>query len=303
MTAPFVRDVQRAVSAGVSLILDLQDEDGFWREYNLEPGASEAWSTAWVGWCLAGTEMNKVTRDTCARAATALAGCRTEGGWGYNHKTGPDADTTAWVLRFLACCMFRQDPVRWLRAYVDPGGGVHTFCEPGLGSWTDPHDDVAANVGLALLASPTSGPLAAQIRQRLISRFPWQTFWWSTPTYGIAWVLRFLTASGGLPRQVRENARAWLASLPATTCCFENAHRLTIWMQLENVERIELELVNEILDAQAGHGGWPPSTGLLVPAHEAGGRTSPNSEIRGALTTSICVRVLSEWLTGIEERT
>lgn len=109
MTAPFVRDVQRAVISGTNRMLGLQDEDGFWREYNLQPGASEAWSTAWVGWCLAGVGMNQATREARARAVTALAGCRKEGGWGYNRKTGPDADTTAWVLRFLSVSVPQQE--------------------------------------------------------------------------------------------------------------------------------------------------------------------------------------------------
>src|SRR5207245_6691366 len=92
-------------------------------------------------------------RESCQRAAAAVWRSQREGGWGYNRGTGPDADTSAWVLRFLSACGFGVEPTSYLAPYIDPGGGVHTFREPGFGSWTDAHDDVAANAGLALLTA------------------------------------------------------------------------------------------------------------------------------------------------------
>src|SRR5260370_19815072 len=65
---------------------------------------SEAWSTAWVGWCLASCPppLRSEARTCLQRALRALSGCRCAGGWGYNRTTGPDADSTAWVVRFLS---------------------------------------------------------------------------------------------------------------------------------------------------------------------------------------------------------
>ncbi|HEX6545167.1 MAG TPA: hypothetical protein VF023_02590 [Bryobacteraceae bacterium] len=292
MPAPFVRDVENAVHSGVQFLLSLQDKDGFWREYNLAPGASEAWSTAWVGWCLLADGMPPGTRGACLRAADALASCRVKDGWGYNRKTGPDADTTAWVLRFLSGISGRQNVAQWLSPFIDPSGGVHTFQEPAFGSWSDAHDDVAANAGLALWNDPSSRGLAKSIRSRLLQGFPWQTFWWSTQVYGIAWGLRFLHHSGGVPPQIQQQAYAWLEQLPETFCPFENAHRLMAYMQLNNSG---IYLVNSILDANI-RGTWPSSTALLVPPHEDESQAQPNSEVRAILTTAICVRVLSEWL-------
>jgi hypothetical protein len=236
--------------------------------------------------------MPPITRAACLRAAKALVGCRVKGGWGYNRKTGADADTTAWVLRLLSGISGPQNVAHWLSPFIDSGGGVHTFQEPAFGSWTDAHDDVAANAGLALLSNPSSHALATAIRGRLLHRFPWQTFWWSTEIYGIAWGLRFMQYSGGLPPQIQQQAFAWLEQLPETSSPFENAHRLMAHMQLNNNG---VHLVNSILDANV-RGTWPSSTTLLVPPHEDGPRAQPNSELRAILTTAICVRVLSEWL-------
>src|SRR5260370_1321069 len=78
--------------------------DWFWRDYHLPPGMSDAWSAAWVGWCLASRPppLRSEARSCLQRALRALSGCRCAGGWGYNRTTGPDADSTAWVVRFLS---------------------------------------------------------------------------------------------------------------------------------------------------------------------------------------------------------
>jgi hypothetical protein len=97
---PFERAVREAIARGATQLLAQQDDDSFWREFALAPGASESWATAWVGWCLAGTAISTgaphaAVRNALARARSALATARRAGGWGYNRSTGPDADSTA----------------------------------------------------------------------------------------------------------------------------------------------------------------------------------------------------------------
>jgi hypothetical protein len=298
--SPFEESVHAAVCTGVDTLLLQQDRDGFWREFDLQPGASEGWTTAWVGWCLNRAAVDPARRarirDAYARAARRL--CQsTGGGWGYNGRTGPDADTTSWVLRFLNASGVRVDPVAHLARYIDAGGGVHTFREPGFGAWTDAHDDVAANAGLALLTVPRSRPITDRIRRRLVGGFPGETYWWSTPTYGIAWTLRFLQASGGVPVDVAARGGAWLSDLPASDSAFEIAHRIVSAAALGACPGAAFSLVNQLLDA-AGPQGWAGGSFLLVPPHEGGAPAAPNPERRALLTTSICVAVLSEWLAG-----
>src|SRR5581483_3612011 len=266
----------------------------------LRPGASESWTTAWVGWCLTrafsgGRTRQFQIRDSCKRAAAALCPSRGEGGWGYNRRTGPDADTTSWVLRFLSACGVCIEPADDLAPYIDTGGGVHTFREAGFGSWTDAHDDVAANAGLALLTTSASQPLLARVRNRLARRFPWETFWWSTPTYGAAWALRLLSASGGFSDQIRKEAQSWIADLPESASGFEVAHRLIVIFETQRSGGAAVALVDQLLNL-AGSGGWPGSSFLLVPPRDAGPQSAPNPELRGLMTTAICVRILSEWI-------
>jgi hypothetical protein len=295
--SPFERSVESAIQRGVNVLLQQQDKDGFWREFELQPGASESWATAWVAWCLsgrAGRGWQMPVRASCRRAAAVVWHARTNGGWGYNRGTGPDADTTSWVLRFLCACGSRVEPLPYLAPYIDAGGGVHTFRELGFGAWTDAHDDVAANAGLALLTAGPRAPAVDRIRRHLTRRFPGETYWWSTPTYGVAWTLRFLSASGGLPPAVRTTAQAWIANLPESSSSFEVAHRLMAVLDLYRVKAAAVPLVNLLLDL-CGPDGWPGSSFLLVPPRDMGAAAAPNPELRALLTTSLCVRMLSEW--------
>ena len=209
----------------------------------------------------------------------------------------PDADTTSWVLRFLAAAGQPVNPAAYLAHYVDAGGGVHTFSEPEFGAWTDAHDDVAANAGLALLTAPGSQRLVERIRRRLATRFPVDTYWWSTPLYGIAWTLRFMQAGGGVPPEIGARARRCLSELPASDSPFEIAHRLVSVAAVDGCPCDGVALVNQLLDVAGPH-GWPGGSFLLVPPRAGGSDAPPHPEQRGLLTTSLSVRVLSEWLSG-----
>jgi hypothetical protein len=304
--APFERSVEAAIAGGVDYLLQQQDRDSFWREFDLQPGASESWTTAWVGWCLSGTlpgndRRRAKMRDACARAAATVCRARRDGGWGYNSTTGPDADTTSWVLRFLNASGFRVEPTAYLAPYVDAGGFVHTFREPNLGSWTDAHDDVAANAGLALLATPASRSLADRVRRRRLARgFSVDTFWWSTSTYGTAWTLRFLSASGAVPGDIARSGREWIANLPESGSSFEVAHRMMAAVETQACGADGF--VNQLLDLRESV-GWPGSSFLLVPNRETGYASEPNPELRGLLTTALCVRLLTEWVANRAART
>jgi hypothetical protein len=199
------------------------------------------------------------------------------------------------VLRFLSACGYRVAPAKYLARYIDPGGGVHTFLEPDYGAWTDAHDDVAANAGLALVAEESRSELRGAVRQRLEARFPGKTYWWSTPDYGFAWILRCLAQSGGISDRIAGLAARWIANQPARSTGFEIAHRLVALSCLGVRDSGSSTLANDLLDL-AGPEGWPGSAFLLVPRRDGGNPPPPNAELRGIMTTSLCVRVLSEWL-------
>lgn len=300
MRSRFQEAVGTTIGTGIDFLLQEQDPDGFWREFDLAPGSSESWTTAWVGWCLTqavptSPRQRFQIKTACTRAARAVWQARCADGWGYNRRTGPDADSTAWVLRFLTACGAHLRPTEYLVPYIDPEGGVHTFREARYGSWSNGHDDVAANAGLALIASPAGHHLMKRIHDRLVRRFPVKTFWWSTPTYGVAWTLCLLNARGGLSYPIRQTAWSWMSSLPDSMSGFEIAHRLMAVSQIEPTGHTAFTFVDQLLDLSQPH-GWHGSSFLLVPPYDAGLQPLPNPEQRGLLTTALCVRTLSDWM-------
>src|SRR5688572_13709920 len=59
LTTPLRRMADSAVAGGVRYLLSGQDEDGFWRDYDLRAGSSDSWTTAWVGWCLTSLDRHR----------------------------------------------------------------------------------------------------------------------------------------------------------------------------------------------------------------------------------------------------
>ena len=90
----------RALERGKRFLLANQGGDGLWRDFLTPAGEASEWPTGFVATALhlAGAETSALER-----AADALVARQHEdGGWGYNVNVPSDADSTAWVLLFLA---------------------------------------------------------------------------------------------------------------------------------------------------------------------------------------------------------
>ena len=300
------RDVETTLGRGVATLLDRQTADGRWPDFELQAGTSDAWTTAWVGWCLAGC--GEAAEGARRRAAAAIAGLATPAGWGYNRATEADGDSTAWAVRFLATVseLDRSSAQAALRAYVDSGGGGRTFPDRST-SWGAAHPDVTAMIGLALLAADAPGELVGRVRRAVLALREaggaWHAFWWATDAYATAWSLALLTVSGGVPPDVRDDAERWLESVSSKPplSAFEAAFNLlaTVWMgRAESPSAVAL--VNDLLELESF--GWPPSPVLFVPAHDAsspGFRGLPHPDVNGAVTTAICCAALRRWRASV----
>lgn len=276
----------------VSFLIDRQDDDGHWRDYELPPGFSEAWTTACAG--LALLRVAGPGAETGRAVRTLLATMRPEG-WGYNSRTACDADTTSWVIRFLAAAGALEGvaPEVLLTPYITSAGRVRTFSSTRFGTWAEEHDEVAPLAGMALLASG-SHTRAERIRETVVKATQWRPFWWRCRSYVCARNLEFLSLSGGIPREIREREAATLASLPPPASAFDLAHR--------RLAAACLELDGsggELFDAQQADGGWPPSAELLVPSHNDGSWDAPQADHRRVMTTAI---VMSAQLTALAGR-
>ena len=297
--------IKRAVIAATDFLERLQDEDGCWRDYQLEPGRSKAWTTACAG-CASGgmAGLPAISGSGLDRAAAALLADWRAEGWGYNPLTSCDADTTSWVIRFLASrgALGEVPAVSLLQRYMTPRGGVHTFASPErFGCWAAEHDEVAAMAGRALLAADEYQG-AARIRNALLERWKmtgWQPFWWQSGAYVQAKCLTFLCESGGIPQEVESSERQKLTEPSSSQSPFEVSQLLETAICLTEDRKIS-RFGECLLDMQCGDGSWVPSAALLVPNQNFPTKFSVHLDDRRVLTTSMCLLSLKGWTVLLE---
>ena len=265
------------LEAAVAFLLARQDADGAWRDYALEPGASDAWTTSVGGLALDGVP---AAEPAVGRARRHVAALRRDDGWGYNERTATDADSTAHAVRFT-----RGDPAvlsRWL----DADGNAHTFAGARFGAWAWAHVDVTAAVGLAL-ADPRTvrrAVLAARQGDGL-----WRSFWWATPSYATARALELLAASGGVPPVTAAAAAAWLRAAGPPPTAFEAAQRVAAALAARAPAGSHASALRRL---QLPDGGWPPSPALLVPSQADGTPGESHADHARLHTTACAVAVL-----------
>jgi hypothetical protein len=267
------KDLTYAARAAIHYLLTQQNRDGHWKEYSLPVGKSDAWVTGYVGFALAraaklGPSLNSGLDTYLAafRASNWLRGSRTyKSGWGYNSHTGPDADSTAWVLRLLLCLGIPADrgDVEFLLSRLCAEGGFATYDGPGY--WGAAHPDVTPAVFLGL-------PLEVRstIEQRVVDylhsvRAPdgtWPSYWWRTCHYATYLNVELADVLGQMDT----------CALPVVSK--ERTHRIYSAFDLACVTGIAAirsrdskvigALVRELVRLQRHTGMWPGGANLRV---------------------------------------
>jgi hypothetical protein len=301
----FVADIDAAVTDAVGALLRRQNRDGFWRDFMLPPGRSDAWATAWTGWGIAHATRSVHGTAALQRATRALWRGGGPFGWGYNAASEPDADSTAWAIRLLSIVTpgSARAAVSILDRYLDPAGEAHTFLDPGSGTWNEAHSDVTAVVGLALVSARGARDRIERLRSTILvrsrNRWPPKTFWWSIEIYGLAWTLAFLAASGGVPTDLASASREWMERQEFPADPLGQALEVLAWTVLGIWDRPRVVAVICRLLETYSSDGWRGSTALLVPPQRRGSpqeteRTGPHAD-DGIMTTSLVVASLARW--------
>jgi len=295
-----------AIAAAQRFLVSRQSRDGLWRDYPaLEPGWSEAWVTGVVGWSLTVSPTDVFTGAPLRAAAASLHSIAKCDGWGYNRHTASDADSTAWVWRFLGQIdEYRgRSAVLDLGHYLSPDGGVCTFQGARFGSWADSHADVTPVYGLALLAIEAVPELTSRIREAALSQRAsdglWRSYWWTTDAYAVARNLEFLAAHGGIPDTTRRRTCQWLNSEANGTSPFAVAQELAAAARVDRESGISR--CDALLEMQQPDGGWAASRTLRVPAQH-GTRMDPAPAVfadeERLMSPAMAMAALKYWLAG-----
>jgi hypothetical protein len=266
-----VRAVDEWAVAGLDFLRARQSAQGCWTDWDLPPGRSSMWTTAYVGCQLAGVELRLRTAASAAirRAAGWLAEHELAGGgWGYDGIVGCDADSSAYAILALtrAGAPLEARSCRRLESFQQADGGFSTFgADDGLGSWGISHPDVTPVAAHALLlargrADPAVARAVAYVTRRRNDDGLWDSFWWSTPLYATRASLAFLAAAG--KRLDLAPTRASLHE-QETTSAFERALLLDCLRLSGEGENGELR--ETLLREQLADGSWSSAPSLRIP--------------------------------------
>lgn len=298
-TAGQVSELRRRIARAEGFLREAQTADGLWPDFVLEPGASDAWTTAVVAFALAQPPVDPESMTTLRTAADALHRLPRAGGWGYNLRAAPDADSTAWVLRFLGYVddLRGLDAPTFLQRFLDEAGAAHTFRGAEFGTWRDAHADVTPVAGLALVAVAAPAMIVERVRSAVLaalgSETPWRAFWWTADAYAVARNLEFLAASGGVPDPAANVVRAWLPSVSPGSG-LEAAQLLTC--AVLTARKLAPLHAARLLRLQRADGSWAPSPTLLVPSQSSGERSPAAADVRASFTTAMAVLALKQHL-------
>jgi hypothetical protein len=302
---PMAERVRASIKQASNFLLDLQNQDGSWHDYQLPVGSSTQWVTAFVAHALTisakkcGTEAGL---QGARRAATFLLEQQHySSGWGYNHTTGVDADSTGWTLRLLKALdiPFRTGDEACLFDHWHKMGGFSTYHEANF--WAAPHPcvSVACFTGLSEVHQQELIPtLKKHLDEFLQEDGTLPSYWWRTHHYSTYHYLKLLTTLG-----IRsEFSEVGLETLSdhGSSSAFESAYQLGIIKLCQG--DIDGSLSN-LLEQQRFDGGWLGSTELRVtedtcqqPWLTPQGRLY--RDVYGTISTASALLVLSDLMEG-----
>ena len=273
-----LRSLEKAIRDCVGFLLGHQSESGSWTDWDLPPGRSSAWTTAYVGARLA-----ELPADAKAAAGPALGAAahwlleheRDGGGWGYDDRVGCDGDSTAHAVLFLALVGIPvADATRArLLGFEQPGGGFSTYGrDEGLGTWGRAHPDVSPAAAQALLQISVAHDPAVErtVRYVLAARTPnglWNSFWWSSPLYATRSSLSLLRAAA-TPVDMEATRAALRRLAPANPfergLLLESLHLAAEARDSELINTLATQLVADQLD----DGSWASAPVLRIPGRD-----------------------------------
>ncbi len=286
--------ISDAIAAGVDFLVGSRNPDGWWEDFDIADGTSDAWVSAYAGHALAGLTQPRAT--DLARGAWRLLNGRHRpgGGWGYNAAVPPDADTTAWAILLAesvgAGATPRVEEARsFLGGHLRSSGGLATYAtaEPvrddmgfpafvSYAGWTSAHPCVTA---VAANAESFRGRFDRYLWRAQKTDGSWPAYWWLDREYSTS------LAMSALRDQERADfpsglsmAMSWVESRLAAyldlasdsgsptafpmACCLK---ALALGREFRDRRTLVEGAIERLLDTQLTDASWTASARLRIP--------------------------------------
>ena len=259
----------------------LQDPDGAWRDFQLKPGRAESWTTAYIGSSLLAAQ--KLWRDPrvdepLSRATRFLCASRQPGGWSYNQRCAPDADTTAQVILFfdgLGKPVAAKDYAALAKFQTEDGlFATYKSCG-GRKGWESGHAEVTAVAMQALgkaIDSRHSILLRAEssLRPYLKGAHAAESYWWLSENYLARELLILGRAYPGAPKLLASSHHSRRGE-----GAFDRALALEVSAMMDDDPREQDAASAELMELQIADGSWPVEPILRIPDPRALGFDDP----------------------------
>lgn len=263
--------LERSIGAGLDFILALESANGSWTDWDLPPGSSSVWTTAYIGYkmrCLPEHLRAKAAPRVIAASHWLLDNEFADGGWGYNGAVGSDADSTSFAILFLASAGRRVPDAAYthLARYQCSNGGFSTYLFDGESdSWTASVPDVTPIALLALLTKTAPDYRTLQrgidyVLEQKTAEGLWNSFWWDSFLYATEANLSFLRATN-----VEIPAPADLSRIPPANA-FETALLISSLLYLDPFgQRTAIRnLADKLIVQQQSDGSWKTAPILRI---------------------------------------
>lgn len=268
------RNLEHALALALEYTLGRQRSDGSWIDWDLPPGQSSVWTTAFVG-CKLGELLPDLRKQAAASAESAAKWLSertfSDGGWGYSEEVDSDADSTALAILCLASAGkdISEASYACLQSFQCTDGGFATFRGlQNLGTWGISHGDVTPTAIFAMMTkySVESDPVARGIDFLLNQKTSagiWRSFWWTSFLYSTERSLHLMRAAGQ-EVDLRATRNTLLHTDPRNS--FESALLLSSLLCFEDTaEGKDIgSLVGQLLQSQEPDGSWQSSPMLRV---------------------------------------
>lgn len=278
----------------VRFLLRHQDPDGAWRDFQLRPGRSDAWTTAFIGLrlanCARGNLRGPVRKALLAAAGFLQAAREPHGGWAYNWRSPADADSTACVILFLHALSAPVEPKDYaaLARFQLPEGGFATYRFGNAGhGWCKAHPEVTATALRALAPFLPADHVRIRNGLRWLTQHAARTcspYWWLSPHYLAIEMERLRRSIPWAPHTLQQDGEQ-----PEN--CFDLALKFESAI-LTRSAGAKRGLSSRLLELQKEDGGWPCSSILRIPdPHGASGFDTAVDD-RRLMTTAAAVWAL-----------
>ncbi len=300
-------DLNLAIQNGLNYICKNQNQDGFWRDYNLPAGYGSEWITAFVITLLYQVDKNFDHNILYQKAEEKLnKRWRENKGLGYNKSVPSDSDSTTWFLKFKFL-KNKEINKTVLNQYKNQDLGLGTYPqnateilnyiqlnipEQNLG-WTKSHDCVTAN------AAYFDSDCLQYICNILDNNKSLKSYWWSSDLYTIWLAYEALVINNEITNIRINNLTSQFISIPKPNS--NNSFDLSIYLLLKHklLKTDVSDDIKELLRNQNLNGSFTPSANLLVPMPKDEMKNSSTNQwdqldINAIYTTTTVIYCLNE---------